>query len=140
MKKLIAGLVSAILFTATAQAGLGLSSAGVAVTDLGEGFTLVEGTMSSVRFTDDDVQLIGCRVRGNRGAPASVVCRARDINNVLYLCFSFDPALIEAGKSISPYSYVRFVRDDETAECDSLLVSTRSFHIPDKDMEKGKSK
>ena len=138
MKKLIAGLVSAILFAATAQAGFGPFIEDVLVTDLGGGLTQVRGSLVGVRFTDDDVQQIGCRIAGNRFGTPSVACHARDINENIHFCFSSDPALIEAAKSISPYSFVNYVFD-ETAECIFLLVSVRSHHIPDKETEKGKS-
>ena len=130
MKKLIAGLVSAILFAATAQAGMGPNIGDVEVTDLGGGVTRVRGSLTGVRFTDDDVQQIGCSIAADRFGTPMVACFARDINANNHRCFSFDPALIEAAKSISPYSFVRFVFD-ETAECVFLFVSTRSFHIPD---------
>ena len=139
MKKLIAGLVSAILFAATAQAGQGPTIGDVEVTDLGGGVTRVTGTLTGVRFTDDDVQQIGCRIAGNRFGTPSVACHARDINENIHFCFSSDPALIEAAKSISPYSFVNYVFD-EAAECIFLLVSVRSHHIPDADTEKSKSK
>ena len=138
MKKLIAGLVSAILFTAAAQAGQGPTIADVEVADLGGGFTRVTGSLTGVRFTDDDVQQIGCRIAADRLATPFLACFARDINANNHGCFSFDSALIEAAKSISPYSFVRFVFD-ETGECVFLGASTRSIHIPDKDTEKAKS-
>jgi hypothetical protein len=139
MKKVIATLILTILFTAAVQAGFGPFIDDVLVTDLGGGLTLVEGSLVGVRFADDDVQQIGCRVAGNRGGDPSVACAARDLNEDVYLCFSFDPALIEAAISISPYSYVRFVYD-ETAECETIFVSVRSHHIPDSNTEKSKTK
>jgi len=143
MKKIIVGLVSAILFAATAQAGQGPTIGDVLVatnaTDprLPEGFTRVTGSMTGVRFTDDDVQQIGCRIASDRGAIPFLACFARDINANDYGCFSFDPALIDAAKAISPYSFIRFVFDG-TGECVFLGPSTRSIHIPDKDTVKGK--
>ena len=139
MKKIITGLVSAILYAATAQAGLGPSIQGVVIEDLGDSLTLVSGSLVGVRFTEDDVQQIGCRVRGDIGGFPSVACFARDINENVYGCVSFDPALIEAGKSISPYSFVRFEFNQEFV-CTSLLVSVRSHHIPDSNAEKSKVK
>jgi hypothetical protein len=139
MKKLIAVLVSTILIAATAQAGFGPFIEDVVIEDLGGGLTAISGSLVGVRFTEDDAQQIGCRVAGNKGGSPSVACAARDINEITHICFSFDPALIEAGKSISPYSFVRFTFD-ETSECVSLLVSVRSHHIPDADTEKSKSK
>ncbi len=139
MKKLIAGLVLTILMTAAVQAGIELIIGDVAVTDLGGGLTQVAGSMTGVRFTKDDVQTIGCRVRADIGGVAQVACAATDIDENGHLCFSFDPSMIDAAKSISPYSFIRFVYD-QTAECTSLLVAVRSHHIPDKDTEKSKSK
>ena len=130
MKKLIAGLVLTILMTAAVQAGLGPIIGDVAVTDPGGGLTQVSGQMISVRFTKDDVQTIGCGITADSGGVPIVVCNARDINEANYFCFSFDAALIDAAKSISPYSFIRF-RFNETAECTSLLVAVRSHHIPD---------
>ena len=130
MKKLIAGLILAILITATAQAGRGPIIDDLAVTDLGDGLIEVSGSLVGVRFTKDDVQFIGCGITADSGGVPIVVCNARDINEANYFCFSFDAALIEALKSISPFSFVRF-RFNEIAECTSLLVTVRSFLIPD---------
>jgi hypothetical protein len=139
MKKLIAGLVLTILMTAAVQAGIELIIGDVAVTDLGGGITEVAGGLVGVRFTKDDVQQIGCGITADSGGAPIVVCNARDINEANYFCFSFDAALIEAVKSISPFSFVRF-RFNETAECTSLLVAVRSHHIPDIRTENSVSK
>jgi len=111
----------------------------VLIEDLGGGVTAVSGSLVGVRFADDDVQQIGCRIAGGAGGSPSVACAALDINEDFYLCFSFDPVLIEAAKSISPYSYV-YYEYDESSQCTFLLVSVRSHHIPDADTEKSKSK
>ena len=139
MKKLIAGLVLTILMTAAVQAGLGPIIGDVAVTDLGGGLIQVGGTMTGVRFTKDDVQTIGCRVRADIGGFANVRCAATDIDGNGHVCFSFDASMIDAAKSISPYSFIRFVYD-QTAECTSLLVAVRSHHIPDIRTENSVSK
>ena len=139
MKRLIAGFVMTLAFGAAAQAGQSLLPGGVIVTDLGGGETRVEGNMAAVRFTEDDVQQIGCRVAAVPGGAASVVCAAVDIDEILYLCFSADPALVATAQSISPYSYINF-QYNESAECTFLLVSVRSHHIPDADTEKAKTK
>ena len=67
MKKLIAGLVITIMIGAAVQAGVGPILGGVTVTDIEGGLTQVEGNMTAVRFSEDDVQTIGCRVRGDAG-------------------------------------------------------------------------
>jgi hypothetical protein len=139
MKRLIAGFVMTIAFAAAAQAGQSLLPGGVIVTDLGAGLTAVGGNMVAVRSTDDDVQNIGCRVRAVPGADASVVCAARDIDENVHLCFSFDPALVATAQSISPYSYISY-QYNESAECTDLLITARSNHLPDALTEKSKVK
>jgi len=139
MKRLIAGFVMTIAFAAAAQAGQSLLPGGVIVTDLGEGLTGVEGNMAAVRFTEDDVQQIGCRVAASPGVDASVVCAAVDIDENVYFCFSSDPAMVATAQSISPYSYISYAFD-EFAQCTSLLISVRSHHIPDAAIEKAKTK
>lgn len=139
MKKLIAGLVLTILMTAAVQAGMGPIIGGVAVTDLGGGLIRVQGTMTGVRFTKDNVQTIGCRVRADIGGFFNVRCAARDIDGNGHVCFSFDASMIDVAKSISPYSFIRFIYD-QTAECNSLTVAVRSHHIPDIRTENSVSK
>jgi len=140
MKKIIMGLVLTILFTAAAQAGQGPTIGDVDIDKSVEGLTEVSGTLVGVRFTKDDTQQIGCAVVAGAGGFLRVNCFARDINEDGYGCWSFDPVLIEAAKSISPYSYVVFKYDDATAECTRLAASIRSHHIPDKDTGKSKKK
>lgn len=139
MKKLIAGLVLTILMTAAAQAGLRPIIGDVAVTDLGGGLIQVGGSMTGVRFTKDDVQTIGCRVRADIGGFFNVRCAATDIDGNGHVCFSFDASMIDVAKSISPYSFIRFIYD-QTAECNSLTVAVRSHHIPDIRTENSVSK
>jgi hypothetical protein len=137
MKSIIAGMVLTMIIATAAQAGFGPFIEDVLVVDLGGGITAVEGSLVGVRFTEDDTQQIGCSVAGGAGGSPSVRCAGRDINEDTYSCFSFDPTLIEAGKSISPYSFLYF-EYDESGECTFLLVSVRSHHIPDKNTEKSK--
>ena len=111
------------------------------------GDIIVEGTISNVRFTADDVQQIGCRLRGNVSGDLSALCTAVDITEASYSCFSREPAIIEVVKSISPYSFVRFEMlgpllgpGEQTIRlCSDLVVSTRSVHIPDSNVEKSKT-
>jgi hypothetical protein len=137
MKKIIAVLISTFLITTSAQAGFGPFIEDVLVEDIGGGLTRVSGSLVGVRFTEDDTQQIGCSVSGSAGGSPRVACVGRDINEESHGCFSFDPVLIEAAKSISPYSFLNFVYD-EFNECQFLLVSIRSHHIPDKNTEKSK--
>ena len=136
MKKLISGLVLTIFVAATVHAGVATPlGSGVTVEDLGDGTTLVDGNMTAVRFSDDTVQTIGCRVRAVSGGGQNIVCNARDINENSYFCFSFDPSLIDTAHSISPFSFIRFIFDNTTSECVDLLISVRSHHIPDEETQ-----
>ena len=164
MNKKIIAVISIFLFSPAAFGGATSFNAddpqGVSVTDVLDaegnptGKILVEGTMSSVRFTEDDVQQIGCRLRAvmrDEGDPRptglSAICTAVDINGTNYSCYSADPAMVEVVQAISPYSFVRFEMELElTPEgvpnlqfCEDLLVATRSQHIPDSSAEKGKT-
>lgn len=139
MRKMIAILVLACSFAAPAHAGFGPFIEDLVVEDLGQGLTSVSGSLVGIRFTNDDTQQLGCSVIGNAGGSQRVACLARDINDINHFCFSFDPALIEAAKLMSPYSFVNFIYD-ETAQCLFLSVSVRSYHIPDSTTEKSKIK
>ena len=109
MKKIMVLLVSAVLFAATAQAGIGPIIGDVLVEDVGGGLTAVSGSLVGVRFTEDDTQQIGCRVAAGAGGTANVRCAAIDVDENFHSCFSFDPALVETAKTISPYSFLFFV-------------------------------
>ena len=139
MKRIIAGMALTMIIATAAQAGFGPFIEDVLIADLGGGVTAVSCSLVGVRFTEDDAQQIGCRVAGGAGGSPSVSCAGRDINEDQYRCFSFDPVLIEAAKSISPYSFVYF-EYNEFNECTYLHVSIRSHHIPDKYTEKSRTK
>ena len=141
MKKLIAGITFTIIFATTAHAGVGnqLDSVVVAV-DQGDGTTVVEGNMTAVRFSEDDVQSIGCSVRNHPSGSPLVVCNANDVNSNNYFCFSFDSAIADALQSVSPYSWLQYQYDNVTNECIRLVVSVRSHHIPSAATEKSKDK
>ena len=141
MKKLIAGITFTIIFATTAHAGIGnqLDSVVVAV-DQGDGTTVVEGNMTAVRFSEDDVQSIGCSVRNHPSGSPLVVCNANDLDSNSYFCFSFDSAIADALQSVSPYSWLQYQYDNVTNERIRLVVSVRSHHIPSAATEKSKDK
>ena len=142
MKKLIAVLAMTIAFGAVAQAGESAPRWGVSVISLGSE-TEVDGWMADVRFTEDDVQNIGCRVfaiREDYTATSAVVCEAIDIDGNEHSCYSSKPAFVDAAKSITSYSRIFFRYDKASGECNNLQVMTESRYIPDAALEKGKSK
>ena len=140
MNKVITVLIVAFIFAGPVQAGGGPVIEDLLITDLGEGFTRVEGSLVGIRFSDDEIQWLGCSIFAFKDEVSKrVTCLARDLGGNPYFCFSFDPALVEAVRSMSPYSYVAYVYG-ETGECESIGVSIRSHHIPDSRTEKSKSK
>ena len=129
MKNLQA-IIFAILFvfSINANAGLQLPSP-VEVTVNPDGSGEARGSMSAARFSANDVEYTGCRLRGAFGS-VQVHCAAQDANEVLASCFSFDPTHVEAVQAITTYSWLFFSFDSDGV-CQSVFVSTRSFHIPD---------
>ena len=112
------------------------------------GNVLVQGTLSYVRFTKDNVQQLGCQIFASAGF-TSATCTGVDITGSNYTCFSSDPAIIDAIQSISPYSYIRYEMAGgiaqpgmaaPVAQCENLLVATRSVHIPDSKSKNRRSK
>ena len=139
MRKMIVLVMVAFGFVAPAQAGFGPFIEDLVVEDLGGGLTHVRGSLVGIRFTADETQQLGCSFAAGAGGVPRVACLGRDLNENNHFCFSFDPALIEVAKSISPYSFVSFVYD-QTGQCTSISLSVRSHHIPDSTTEKSKIK
>ena len=140
MKKTLVGIFLTLGIALAVHAGTGPIVEGIVVTDNPDGSRTVEGSLVGVRFTDDDTQHIGCSVSSNTGAASRVICAARDLNEEIHFCFSFDPAMVETAKMMSPYSFITYTYDPDLPECLNLLASVRSFHIPDKDTGKTKGK
>ena len=94
------------------------------------------GSLASARFSDNDVELIGCRLLGTAGVGSDVHCVARDSAGTTVTCFSTDAFIIEAVQAISAYSWLRI--EAAGGDCTHLYVSTRSQHIPDQRTQSGK--
>ena len=98
-----------------------------------------EGGMAAARYSNNDIEEVGCRIRSTAGVGSQVQCQARDANDVLIYCTSEDPQILEAARSISSYSWISFTTDQrQYGECLTLNISNKSFHIPDTDNVKGK--
>jgi hypothetical protein len=92
-----------------------------------------EGDMATARYSDNDVELIGCGVSyfddGFGGAFVIGFCQAQDASENYAACFTQSNGLIEAIQSISDFSFVRFNWDD-SEECTRIANSTQSFYLP----------
>ena len=102
-----------------------------------------EGTMWLARSSDNDIELIGCslkgQTKGQRGGSNWAWCRAKAVDGVEVLCMTENPYLLDALKGISPFSFINFEfknavdRGDGVwiSECSRFDFSTQSLHIPD---------
>jgi len=93
------------------------------------------GNMTSARFSDNDVERIGCGVRYNSDGVGGVFafgfCQAVDAAEVSLFCSTTNLELIEAIRSIADHSFITF-GVDEDGECTRIGNSTQSIYLPDK--------
>ena len=88
------------------------------------------GDMWSARFTHDDIEFIGCGVCSTAAGGemcAYGYCQARDHEGTLVFCATEDPILVDAIKSITAFSHVRFKWEGEF--CTDINVSTESYFL-----------
>lgn len=92
------------------------------------------GVMSSARFSDNDVEFIGCGVRhiddGAGGIFVFGFCQATDADEEVLFCSTERLDLLEAIRSIADFSFITFAAD-ENGQCIRIGNSTQSFYIPD---------
>ncbi len=100
----------------------------VEIVDSGGGTFTASGSLASARFSDNDVEVIGCRLRGTAGVGSDVHCGARDSAGTTVNCLSTDAFIVEAVQAISAYSWLQI--ESVAGSCTQLHVSTRSQHIP----------
>ena len=110
----------------------GLTQPAPVVVDLDNGTAF--GDMVTARFSDNDVEFIGCGVRvfddGAGGSFQFGFCQAADSEGVNAFCNTDNPALLEAMKSTADFSFVTFSFDEEGV-CNRIGFSTQSFYIPE---------
>lgn len=92
------------------------------------------GNMVSARFSDNDVELIGCGVRyfddGAGGTFAFGFCQATNAAEESLFCSTTNLDLVAAIRSIADFSFISFSSDD-IDECTRIGNSTQSFYIPE---------
>lgn len=93
-----------------------------------------QGDMVTARFSDNDVEFIGCGVRVWKMADGSYMnwgfCQARDADEVEVFCSTEDPDLLDVMKATSSYSFITFSWDADE-ECTHIGFSTQSFYLPE---------
>ncbi|MEP5764385.1 MAG: hypothetical protein ABJ308_07315 [Halieaceae bacterium] len=119
------------------HAGNSLTSE-VEIVDNGGGSFLASGSLASARFSDNDIEDMGCRLLGVAGAVNQVQCGAVDSAGTSVCCTSTDPFIIEAVQAIYAFSWLCI--EMTSGSCDRLFVSTRSLHIPDLKLQKKSKK
>ena len=101
-----------------------------------------QGNMRQARFSNNDVEHIGCVVsfiiEAEEG-DSHLSCAAADSEGSTARCYSWNPELVYNMGAINTYSWVYFgwiVQDegtlDEWNECVRLNFATRSWMIPSK--------
>lgn len=120
-----------VMFSGIAYAGL-LTSFPVAVDINADGSGAAQGNMASARYSDNDVDQIGCGVRTlfdpSFGALEFGFCQAVDAEGDGAFCFTDSPDLIDTMKVMSDQSYVTF-RYDENQSCTYVGFSSQSQYL-----------
>ncbi len=113
----------------TASAGL-LQPAPVTV-DLDN--RTASGDMVNARFTNNDIDFIGCGTRHIQNGDGTVTsfgfCQAQDAEEETITCFSFNEELVARMSNGNDYSFITF-NWDENDECTRVGFSTQSFYMP----------
>jgi hypothetical protein len=131
MKQLIpVGMLA--LGSSVAMAGL-VNTAPVTVTLNPDGSGSASGSMTTARFSKNEVEYIGCGVRRfDNGAGGVLVfgfCQAADAANVQGFCETEKPGLIASIGDQDDYSFISFSWNAD-GDCTGIGNSTQSFYIP----------
>ena len=132
MKQVIS-TAALLLGSAAAMAGL-VQPAPVEITTNEDGSGYAWGDLVTARYSDNDVEVIGCGVRRSDAGDEFTLlafCQATTADNVRVACFTDDSRLIESLAALNVYSYVSFSWDADLV-CTSISTSTNSFYLPTK--------
>lgn len=90
------------------------------------------GDMYTARNSVNAFEFIGCGVRYNSAGLTSAFCQAGlgEADSQKITCFTTNPALVEALRAISAFSFITFSWDAD-GNCTRIGVSTQSFYLPD---------
>lgn len=139
VKMLIAGL-SFMAIASLALAGY-VQPAPVTISINPDGSGTATGDMVTARFSDNDVEHIGCGVRLYKFADGTFFnygfCQAEDADGVDAFCSTEDEDLLDIMKATADYSFITFGWNADE-ECTNIGFSTQSFYIPEHTSNRGK--
>jgi hypothetical protein len=134
MKTIKIILVTSVAFFSTITIAGSISEIPVTVTLNEDGSGSMSGSMSTARFSDNDVEFIGCGTRNiDAGQPELVrfaFCQGGTAAGEEGFCSTLNPALVDILDAIADNSFV-LVNFDANGDCISIGLSTQSFYIPD---------
>ena len=91
------------------------------------------GDQATARFSDNDVEFIGCGIRvledGVGGVFSFGFCQASDSEEVDAFCTTLNADLLDAMKATSAFSFITFAWNEDE-ECTQIGFSTQSFYLP----------
>lgn len=132
MKTILAVCATALALAATAVFA-GNTQPAPLVIDLAN--QIASGDQVTVRYSRNDVELIGCGARvfddGAGGVIKFGFCQARDADGVSAFCNTTNPGLVDTILGISDFSWLSFSWND-AGQCIRIGVSTQSFYLPRK--------
>ena len=100
-----------------------------------------QGSQTSARFSDNDIEQIGCgatvRILDDGSTLYFGFCQATDANGVDAACFTDNQALVGAINAVANFGFIRFSWNDND-ECLSIRNSTQSNYLPNFYMKKSK--
>ena len=92
------------------------------------GTTYAYGSIGDARASADSLQFIGCFVQTSTSNSAT--CAARDAANDYLSCYTTDPNLIAAARSISSDSVIEFYTPSGSSTCRTINVNNSSQYAP----------
>ena len=101
-----------------------------------------QGDMVTARFSDNDVENIGCGIRvieNESGGFQFGFCQATDSEETQAFCTTQNANLLEAMKAVSAYSFITFSFDAD-GECTRIGFSSQALYIPNKVHKVSKNK
>ena len=129
----IAGMLMLATFSALAIAGY-TQPAPVTVTVNADGSGTANGDMVTARYSDNEIENIGCGVRAIDDGAGGVwnygFCQVRDASGVQGFCATERSDLLDVMKATSDFSFIIFSWN-AAGECTYIGFSTQSFYLPE---------
>jgi hypothetical protein len=87
------------------------------------------GALTTVRYSADSRQYIGCRVSAYANGSRSAYCAARTSTDDTAYCSTSDPKLIEKIQKMTDSSLVSFTGNRTTAACTGIGIANYSTRL-----------